>query len=98
MIGLIWLCAWLVTEVRLNQRQRAFLDAVTHEMKTPLASFRLGSGMNAAPGSVATLSARPSSGSAISSAPSMTVTIKFSVSPVMPRPPGYEARGPEADR
>jgi signal transduction histidine kinase len=42
MVGLVWLCAWLVQEVRLNQRQRAFLDAVTHEMKTPLASFRLG--------------------------------------------------------
>ena len=42
MIGLVWLCFWLVQEVRLNQRQRAFLDAVTHEMKTPLASFRLG--------------------------------------------------------
>jgi signal transduction histidine kinase len=42
MIGLVWLCVWLVQEVRLNQRQRAFLDAVTHEMKTPLASFRLG--------------------------------------------------------
>jgi signal transduction histidine kinase len=27
--------------MRLNQRQRAFLDAVTHEMKTPLASMRL---------------------------------------------------------
>jgi signal transduction histidine kinase len=42
MIGLVWLCVWLVQEVRLNQRQRAFLDAVTHEMKTPLSSFRLG--------------------------------------------------------
>lgn len=41
MVGLVWLCAWLVSEMRLNQRQRAFLDAVTHEMKTPLASFRL---------------------------------------------------------
>jgi signal transduction histidine kinase len=41
LIGLVWLCAWLVREMRLNQRQRAFLDAVTHEMKTPLASFRL---------------------------------------------------------
>lgn len=40
-IGLVWLCAWLVREMRLNQRQRAFLDAVTHEMKTPLASLRL---------------------------------------------------------
>jgi len=42
MIGLVWLCAGLVAEMRLNQRQRAFLDAVTHEMRTPLASFRLG--------------------------------------------------------
>lgn len=40
-VGLVWLCAWLVREVRVNQRQRAFLDAVTHEMKTPLASMRL---------------------------------------------------------
>jgi len=40
-IGLVWLCAWLVREMRVNQRQRAFLDAVTHEMKTPLASLRL---------------------------------------------------------
>jgi signal transduction histidine kinase len=41
MVGLAWLCTWLLREMRLNQRQRAFLDAVTHEMKTPLASFRL---------------------------------------------------------
>ena len=41
MVGLVWLCAWLVQEVRLNQRQRAFVDAVTHELKTPLSSFRL---------------------------------------------------------
>ncbi len=40
-VGLVLLCAWLVREMRLNQRQRAFLDAVTHEMKTPLASLRL---------------------------------------------------------
>ncbi|MCA9509653.1 MAG: HAMP domain-containing sensor histidine kinase [Myxococcota bacterium] len=39
--GLVWLCVWLVQEMRLNQRQRAFIDAVTHELKTPLASFRL---------------------------------------------------------
>jgi signal transduction histidine kinase len=42
LVGLMWLCTRLVKEVLLNQRQRAFLDAVTHEMKTPLASFRLG--------------------------------------------------------
>jgi two-component system sensor histidine kinase SenX3 len=40
--GLVWLCLKLVAEMRLNQSQRAFLDAVTHELKTPLASFRLG--------------------------------------------------------
>jgi signal transduction histidine kinase len=41
MVGLVWLCAWLLREIGVNQRQRAFLDAVTHEMKTPLASLRL---------------------------------------------------------
>ena len=39
--GLTWLCLWLLREIGVNQRQRAFLDAVTHEMKTPLASLRL---------------------------------------------------------
>ncbi|MBW2387367.1 MAG: HAMP domain-containing histidine kinase [Deltaproteobacteria bacterium] len=41
MIGLAGLCTWLLQEMRSNHRQRAFLDAVTHEMKTPMASFRL---------------------------------------------------------
>ena len=27
-VGLVWLCAWLVREMRVNQRQRAFLDAL----------------------------------------------------------------------
>lgn len=39
--GLVWMCLWLIQEMRLNQRQHAFIDAVTHELKTPLASFRL---------------------------------------------------------
>jgi signal transduction histidine kinase len=39
--GLVLLCAWLVREWRINQRQTAFMDAVSHEMKTPLASLRL---------------------------------------------------------
>jgi signal transduction histidine kinase len=39
--GLVWLWAWLVREIGVNQRQRAFLDAVTHEMRTPLASLQL---------------------------------------------------------
>lgn len=41
-VGLVWLSVKLVIEMRLNQSQRAFLDAVTHELKTPLSSFRLG--------------------------------------------------------
>jgi signal transduction histidine kinase len=40
--GLVWLSVRIVIEMRLNQSQRAFLDAVTHELKTPLSSFRLG--------------------------------------------------------
>jgi len=32
---------WLVREIRNNQRQRNFLDAVTHELHTPLASLQL---------------------------------------------------------
>jgi signal transduction histidine kinase len=40
-VGLVLLCVWLVREIRFNQRQQAFLDAVTHEMKTPLAALRL---------------------------------------------------------
>lgn len=41
MIGLVGLFTWLIQEMGYNRRQRDFLDAVTHEMKTPLASFRL---------------------------------------------------------
>lgn len=37
----ILLTVWLVREMRTNQRQRSFIDAVTHELHTPLASFRL---------------------------------------------------------
>ncbi len=32
---------WLVREIRTNQRQSDFIDAVTHELHTPLASLRL---------------------------------------------------------
>lgn len=32
---------WLVREIRNNQRQQNFIDAVTHELHTPLASLRL---------------------------------------------------------
>lgn len=41
MIGLVGLFTWLLQEMGYNRRQRDFLDAVTHEMKTPIASFRL---------------------------------------------------------
>lgn len=40
--GLVWLSVRIVIEMRLNQSQQAFLDAVTHELRTPLSSFRLG--------------------------------------------------------
>jgi signal transduction histidine kinase len=32
---------WLVKQIRAGQRQRSFIDAVTHELHTPLASLRL---------------------------------------------------------
>jgi signal transduction histidine kinase len=40
-VGLLLLCVWLVREIRSGQRQQAFIDAVTHEMKTPIASLQL---------------------------------------------------------
>jgi len=40
-VGLLLLCIWLVREIRSGQRQQAFIDAVTHEMKTPIAALRL---------------------------------------------------------
>ncbi len=40
-VGLLLLIAWLIREIRFAQRQQAFLDAVTHELRTPLASLRL---------------------------------------------------------
>jgi signal transduction histidine kinase len=37
----ILLTVWLVREIRTGQRQQNFIDAVTHELHTPLASLRL---------------------------------------------------------
>src|SRR5262245_60076725 len=37
----ILLSVWLVREMRNNQRQQNFIDAVTHELHTPLASLQL---------------------------------------------------------
>jgi hypothetical protein len=38
---LILQAVWLVREIRASQRQQNFMDAVTHELHTPLASLRL---------------------------------------------------------
>jgi two-component system, OmpR family, sensor histidine kinase SenX3 len=39
--GLVLNTIFLVREVRRNERQNSFLNAVTHELKTPIASIRL---------------------------------------------------------
>src|SRR5437762_12951288 len=39
--GLVLIVLLLVREVRLNERQSNFVSAVTHELKTPVASLRL---------------------------------------------------------
>src|ERR1700681_3647945 len=39
--GLIVYTVFLVREIRRNEQQDSFLNAVTHELKTPIASIRL---------------------------------------------------------
>src|SRR5206468_5628237 len=39
--GVILNTIFLVREIRRNERQDSFLNAVTHELKTPIASLRL---------------------------------------------------------
>src|SRR6267143_3699494 len=39
--GLLLYTIFLVREIRLNEQQDSFLNAVTHELKTPIASIRL---------------------------------------------------------
>ncbi len=39
--GLILNTVFLVREIRLNEKHDSFIDAVTHELKTPIASIRL---------------------------------------------------------
>src|SRR5690242_12564387 len=39
--GLVVNTVFLVREIRRNERQDSFLNAVTHELKTPIASIRL---------------------------------------------------------
>jgi len=40
-VGVVLTTIFLVREVRRNERQDSFLNAVTHELKTPIASIRL---------------------------------------------------------
>src|SRR4029453_643351 len=39
--GLVLIVILLLREVRLNERQSNFISAVTHELKTPVASLKL---------------------------------------------------------
>ena len=39
--GLVLIVLLLLREVRLNERQSNFVSAVTHELKTPVASLKL---------------------------------------------------------
>src|SRR5205085_2397553 len=39
--GIVLNTIFLVREIRRNERQDSFLNAVTHELKTPIASIRL---------------------------------------------------------
>jgi signal transduction histidine kinase len=41
LIGLSFYMVLIIKEVRLNQRQANFIDSVTHELKTPIATLRL---------------------------------------------------------
>ena len=40
--GVAFYLAFLVNSIRINRRQANFIDAVTHELKSPIASLRLG--------------------------------------------------------
>ncbi|MFM8400815.1 MAG: sensor histidine kinase, partial [Pirellula sp.] len=39
--GVILYLIWIIQNVNLNRRQSNFIDAVTHELKTPIASLKL---------------------------------------------------------
>lgn len=41
LIGLVFYMVLTIKEIRLNQRQSNFVDSVTHELKSPIASLRL---------------------------------------------------------
>src|SRR5438874_10042370 len=41
MIGMVVYFIWTIKEYRLNRRQANFIDSVTHELKSPIASIKL---------------------------------------------------------
>src|SRR5258708_37001365 len=43
LIGVVVYFIWTIKEHRLNRRQGNFIDNVTHEFKSPIASIKLGS-------------------------------------------------------
>src|SRR5918999_872318 len=40
-VGMVFNTTFLIREIRRNEQHDAFINAVTHELKTPLASIRL---------------------------------------------------------
>ena len=41
LLGLVVYFIWMIREYRLNRRQANFIDSVTHELKSPIASIKL---------------------------------------------------------
>ncbi|MSR59358.1 MAG: HAMP domain-containing histidine kinase [Planctomycetaceae bacterium] len=41
LIGVVAYLIWTIKEIRLNRRQANFIDSVTHELKSPIASIKL---------------------------------------------------------
>ena len=41
LLGVVMYLVWMIQQVNLNKRQSNFIDAVTHELKSPIASLKL---------------------------------------------------------
>lgn len=41
LVGIVLYLVWIIQNINLNRRQSNFIDAVTHELKTPIASLKL---------------------------------------------------------